>query len=158
MMPIDPVRGLTTGERAIAGMVFGDSLALDGVTIRREKFWMLHPWWVTMAPDGHIWCHPNGFDWRPDYAAEPLGFQAHFVHEMVHVWQHQHGRNLILTRPPLARYRYRLAPGKDFARYGVEQQACIVADAFRLRAGHAIAGKPGLDTYAKVIPFGCWRQ
>lgn len=149
-------RPLTPGEAALAASVFGDAIVLDRVTIRCAKFWGLHPWWVTMAPDGHIWCHPNGFDWCADYAAEPLGMQAHFVHEMVHVWQVQRGGSLVFRRLPFARYGYALVPGKRFGRYGIEQQACIVADAFRLRAGQRLQSKPGLAGYAAILPFGCW--
>ena len=108
-----------------------------------------------MAPDGHIWCHPNGFNWCADYAAQPIGMRAHFIHEMTHVWQHGQGINLVLRRPPLARYRYRLVPGKPFRRYGFEQQACIVADAYLRREGREMPG-PALADYAAVIPFGDW--
>lgn len=153
-----PVRGLTPDERALATSVFGDAVLLEGVTVRRQKFWMFHPWWVTMAPDGHIWCHPNGFNWCADYAAEPLRLQAHFVHEMTHVWQQQQGGSLVFRRPPLARYGYDLVPGKAFGRYGIEQQACIVADAFVLRARRAVPGKPALGAYAAVLPFGNWGE
>jgi hypothetical protein len=150
------IRPLTAAERALVASVFGDSVAPDSVTIRCAKFWALHPWWVTMAPDGHIWCHPNGFDWVPDYARQPLGMQEHFVHEMVHVWQVQQRGSLVWRRPPFARYRYDLAHGKNFSRYGIEQQACIVADAFRLRAGQTLPGKPELAAYRGLIPFGDW--
>lgn len=152
-MRTDTDRPLTAGEIAIAAAVFGDAIDPDRTSIRHRKFWMFHPWWVTMAPDGHIWCHPNGFNWCRDFAAEPLGTRAHFVHEMVHVWQHQAGRNLMFARPPLARYGYHLVPDKPFARYGIEQQACIVADAYRLRdRGDHAALKP----YAAILPFGDW--
>jgi hypothetical protein len=155
-LPDPAIRALTVAERVLATSVFGAAIALDRVTVRRRKYWWFHPRRVTMAPDGHIWCHPQGQNWCPDYAAEALSMQAHFIHEMVHVWQVQQGRNLILTRPPFARYRYDLVPGKAFARYGVEQQACIVADAFLLRAGRALPDKPGLAAYAAVLPFGVW--
>jgi hypothetical protein len=72
---------------------------------------------------------------------------------MVHVWQRQSGRNLIVARPPLARYRYTLAPGKAFACYGIEQQACIVADAYVLRERGDVNS---LAEYATVLPFGNW--
>lgn len=152
MTATDPIRPLTAGERAIIAQVFGASLDPDPVTIRRRKFWPLQPRRVTMAPNGHIWFHPHGDAWCADFAAASLGLRAHFVHEMVHVWQHQQGRNLILTRPPLTRYRYRLKAGKPFARYGVEQQACIVADAYVARE----TGAPGLAMLAAVLPFGDW--
>lgn len=150
------IRKLTGAERALVAGVFGDQIDADIVTVRNAKFWMFHPRWVTMAPDGHIWCHPNGFDWCADYAIQPLGMRAHFVHEMTHVWQVQQGRNLIWARPPFARYGYELAPGKPFARYGIEQQACIVADAYRASAGAPLPGKPGLADFAAILPFGAW--
>ncbi len=147
-------RPLTPGEVALVASVFGDTVDAAITSVRHRKFWLFHPWWVTMAPDGHIWCHPNGFDWCADYAAEPLGMRAHFIHEMTHVWQRQAGRNLIVSRPPLARYRYALTPGKPFARYGIEQQACIVADAYRRRDA---GDRAGLAAFAAILPFGDWR-
>ncbi len=147
------VRALTVGECALVESVFGGQVDTATVTVRNAKFWMFHPWWVTMAPDGHIWCHPNGFNWCMDYAAASFGLRAHFVHEMTHVWQHQQGRNLIFARPPLARYGYDLRPGKPFARYGIEQQACIVADAYLAAEGRPVPGKPGLATYRAMLPF-----
>lgn len=153
MANTDTDRPLTPGEVALVASVFGAAVDPARVSVRHRKFWMFHPWWVTMAPDGHIWCHPNGFDWCGDYAAESLGMRAHFIHEMVHVWQRQRGRNLVLTRPPFARYGYVLQGGKPFDRYGIEQQACIVADAYRLRErGDSV----GLRGYAAVLPFGEW--
>ena len=146
-------RPLTTAEAALTASVFGTSIDTARTSIRHRKFWMFHPWWVTMAPDGHIWCHPNGFDWCGDYAAEPLGMRAHFIHEMTHVWQVQQGRNLVIARPPLARYGYSLVPGKTFTHYGIEQQACIVADAYRLREARDAAA---LAPYALMLPFGDW--
>jgi hypothetical protein len=146
-------RPLTPREVALVASVFGDTVDPARTSVRHRKFWLFHPWWVTMAPDGHIWCHPNGFDWCADYAAEPLGMRAHFIHEMTHVWQRQSGRNLIVARPPLARYRYRLIPGKPFRRYGIEQQACIVADAYRLREA---GDRAALADYAAILPFGNW--
>jgi hypothetical protein len=149
-------RALTAAETALVARVFGSAIDASVVTVRNAKFWMFHPWWVTMAPDGHIWCHPNGFNWCADYAAEPLGLRAHFVHEMTHVWQHQQGRNLLISRPPFARYGYTIVPGKPFTRYGIEQQACLVADAYLAAEGRPAAGKPTLARYAELLPFGDW--
>ncbi|GGI79572.1 hypothetical protein GCM10007973_15210 [Polymorphobacter multimanifer] len=149
------IRNLTGSERVLLASVFGTTLDADPVTIRRQKWWMLQPWWITMAPDGHVWCHPNGPNWSPCYASDRLGMQAHFIHELTHVWQHQHGINLLLKRAPWAPYRYRLQAGKRFADYGIEQQACIVADAFLLRAGRPVAGG-SLAAYAEILPFGDW--
>ena len=153
MPPIDTDRPLTPGETAICAQVFGPALNPALASIRHRKFWPFHPRRVTMAPDGHVWCHPDGHSWCADYADGPLSLRAHFVHEMVHVWQYQQGRWLIFARPPLARYRYTLMPGKAFMRYGIEQQACIVADAYMLRERGDFAG---LAAYAAVLPFGDW--
>lgn len=130
----DTDRPLTPAERVLVAGVFGTAIDLDVVTVRRRKWWMLQPWWITMAPDGHIWCHPNGHSWCACYASAGLGMQAHFIHEMTHVWQHQQGVDLVLRRPPFARYGYAVVPGRGFGAYGIEQQACIVADAFLARA------------------------
>jgi hypothetical protein len=146
-------RPLTPGEIALTASVFGTALDPTPVTIACAKFWAFHPWWVTMAPDGHIWCHPNGFTWCADFSAQPLGTKAHFIHEMTHVWQVQSGGHLALRRPPFARYGYDLVPGKPFAAYGIEQQASIVADAFLRRAGRDVPGQPDLAAYRFVLPF-----
>ncbi len=149
-------RSLTARETALAASVFGDALDPARVRLHRAKWFVFQPKRVTMAPDGHIWFHPQSDNWSTDFAREPLAMRALFVHEMVHCWQHQRGLNLILRRPPFARYRYALTPGKPFTRYGIEQQACIVEDAYRLQEG----GLPVYDmanyeaaTYAALIPF-----
>lgn len=110
---------------------------------------MLQPAWITMAPDGHVWFHPNSGLWCEDFSTRSLNLRALLVHELTHVWQHQTGINLILRRPPFARYRYRLQPGKPFTAYGLEQQASIVEDAYRLceSGGDATA-------HEAVLPFG----
>ena len=115
---------------------------------------MWQPAWVTMAPDGHLWFHPNGGIWSADFSAEPIWPQAHFIHEMVHVWQHQQGVNLILRRGPLARYDYLpLKAGLGFSGYGLEQQAEIVRDAYVKRMGGEVPGTPPLATYDALLPF-----
>jgi len=147
-------RRLTGGERALLHGVFGAALDPEPVRIHHRKWWMWQPAWVTMAPDGHLWFHPNCGIWSEDFSQTGPTLCGHFVHEMVHVWQHQQGINLRLKRPPLARYRYLpLVPGKAFHRYGLEQQAEIVRDAFLLSRGYAMPGRPPLAAYEALIPF-----
>ncbi len=115
---------------------------------------MWQPHWVTMAPDGHLWFHPNGDCWSNDFSAERLWLRGHFIHEMVHVWQHQQGIDLRLKRPPFARYRYLpLKPGKPFTAYGLEQQAEIVKDAYLLMEGLRLRDRPALADYRALLPF-----
>lgn len=148
-------RPLTPGEVAIARSVFGRAIDVAPVTLRRAKWFALQPRQTVMAPDGHLWFHPRGHEWREDFADAGLAARTLFVHELVHVWQRQCGIDLVWRRPPLPRYRYLpLAPGKAFARYGIEQQACIVADAYFIANGGHVPGAPDLATYAALIPFG----
>ena len=147
-------RALTAGECAIVARVFGDAIDCGPVRVNRLKWWMWQPHWVTMAPDGQLWFHPNGDVWSDDFAAERIGLRGHFVHEMVHVWQHQSGIDLRLRRLPFARYRYLpLVLGKAFGRYGIEQQAEIVRDAYLLAQGVPLEGRQPLADYAALIPF-----
>lgn len=146
-------RALTPGETALAASVFGDAIDYAQVTLVRGKWAFFQPRGVVMAPSGHIHFHPAGDHWREDFAAAPLDAQGLFVHEMVHVWQHQRGIFLPLARHPWCRYDYALKPGQPFSRYGIEQQAEIVRHAFLLREGVAVAGAPGVERYATLVPF-----
>lgn len=149
-------RPLSRSETALAASVFGDALDPAAVRLHRVKWFVFQPARVTMAPNGHVWFHPNGTCWSSDFSREPLALRALFIHELVHCWQHQRGINLILRRPPFARYAYTLLPGKPFARYGIEQQACIVEDAYRRREGGLAvydAANYEAAVYAALIPF-----
>jgi hypothetical protein len=110
---------------------------------------------MVMAPNGHIYFHPKGRLWSPDFAREPAGRQGVFIHEMTHVWQAQaKGRfYLILMRHPFCRYRYRLVTGRSFERYGIEQQAEIVRHAFLMRRGMSTNGISTLKNLERVLPF-----
>lgn len=148
-------RALTQAERRLAESVFGDAIDPGRVSIHRARWWRFQPRQAIMAPDGDLWCHPRGDLYRACYASGSLAMQALFVHEMTHVWQAQRGGRwyLPLMRHPFCRYAYALKPGKPFARYGIEQQAEIVADAFLLRSGVARPGKPALAVYEALLPF-----
>jgi hypothetical protein len=142
-------RSLTPGEIALARSVFGDAIDYSKVLLKLGKWWPLHPRGSAMAPMGHIYFHPVRGGWSEDFSAEALRRQAFFIHEMTHVWQAQQGGRfyLPLMRHPFCRYRYRLKPGKPFRRYGLEQQAEIVAAAFLEKAR---GGEPRLQA---LLPF-----
>ena len=101
-MPRTDGRALTEGERALAASMFGAAIDLDRVRLHRRKWFPFQPKRAIMAPDGHIWVHPQGRLWRDDYAEAPLNLQGLFLHEMTHVWQaQQRGRwYLRLMRHP----------------------------------------------------------
>ncbi len=150
-------RWLTPGEKALVTSVFGDTIALDNVEICNRKWFPFQPVKTIMAPTGHIHFHPKGDLFRLDFTKESLGLQGLFIHEMVHVWQHQKGIFLPLKRHPFCRYHYTLKPGWRLEKYGIEQQAEIVRHAFLLREGAIIAGAPPLEQYRGILPFPGFR-
>jgi hypothetical protein len=133
-------RSLTQAERDLAAGMFGDAIDYARVRVHRRKWWPLQPRNVTMAPDGHLWFHPQAPHYRDCFASASRAAHAHFIHEMTHVWQAQSkGRwYLPLMRHPFCRYRYVLEDGKPFDRYGLEQQAEIVKDAFLRHDDHGL--------------------
>lgn len=139
----------------LAASIFGTAIAYEGVTVRRRKFFPLQPREVTMAPMGHLHFHPEAPRYCDDFSAAPIADQAHFIHEMTHVWQAQRlGRwYLVLRRHPFCRYDYALKPGWRLERYGIEQQAEIVRHAFLLRQGAPVAGVAGKAAYDALVDF-----
>lgn len=149
-------RPLTQHERALAASMFGAAIGYDDVRVHQAKYWPFHAPHFTMAPDGHLWFHPQASHYCEDFCAASLAMQGHFIHEMTHVWQAQtRGRWFLpLRRHPWCRYGYTLVPGKPFARYGIEQQAEIVRHAFLHRAGAAPVGAAPHDAIEAILPFG----
>lgn len=146
-------RPLTHKERDLVASVFGHAIDCDPVRIRLKKWWPFQPRNVVMAPLGHMHFHPKGPHYRDDFGAASLESQGFFIHEMVHVWQHQSGIFLPLRRHPFCRYTYALKPGQPFHRYGLEQQAEIVRHWFLIEQGRGLAGAPGVNAYRNLVPF-----
>ncbi|MEA1083971.1 vgr related protein [Sphingomonas sp. CD22] len=153
-MTIPTTRALTDGERSLAASVFRDTIDYDAVRLSRSKWAFFQPRDTVMAPRGCIHFHPKGQSWRDDFAAAALTDQGLFIHEMVHIWQHQRGIFLPLARHPWCRYDYALKPGQPLHRYGIEQQGEIVRHAFLLRHGARVPGAPSLAQYETLLPFG----
>jgi hypothetical protein len=145
-------RSLTAGEVALARSVFGDSIRYDEVRIWRRKAYFFQPVHITMAPDGHIYFHPDAPHYRDDFSVAELTSRAHFIHEMTHVLQHHSGINV--RRAALdRRYGYKLRPGKCFAAYGLEQQGEIATHYYLLCCGQRIRGAQPLEHYEALRPF-----
>jgi len=144
-------RNLTAGEVDLIRSVFGDAIDTARVQLFEGKWWPFQPRRSAMAPMGNIYFHPDGGGWSDDFAKEPLRRQGFFIHEMTHVWQAQKGGRfyLPLMRHPFCRYRYALDPGRPFDRYGLEQQAEIVKDAFLAQHG----GSPSICPPGDLLPF-----
>jgi hypothetical protein len=144
-------RPLTAGEEELARSVFGEAVVYSRVRLFKGKWWPFHPRNAAMAPMGNIYFHPEGEVWSEDFSKESLGRQGFFIHEMTHVWQSQRSGRfyLPLMRHPFCRYSYDLKPGKPFQRYGLEQQAEIVAHSFLAGRGARLALIPPPD----LLPF-----
>lgn len=110
---------------------------------------------MTMAPNGHLYFHPQSHAYRDDFGTANLGLQGHFIHEMTHVWQVQTRGlwHLVLRRPFSRRYDYSFKPGWPLHRYGIEQQAEIVRHAFLLRNGVRLAGVADAEAYELLVDF-----
>lgn len=108
-----------------------------------------------MAPAGHLHFHPQSRGYCEDFSQARIELQAHFIHEMTHVWQAQtRGVAWVLLRGAWdRRYAYCLRPGLPLERYGLEQQAEIVRHAFLLRRGARIAGIADAATYDLLVNF-----
>jgi len=146
-------RPLTEAERNLAASIFGSAIDYVPVRVHRRRWWPFQGRGVVMAPDGHLWFHPDSPHWCEDFACAAPWLQGLFVHEMTHVWQRQKGIYLPLARHPFCRYHYRLTPGWRLDQYGIEQQGEIVRHAYLLRQGHVVAGAPPLAQYESVLPF-----
>ena len=133
-------RPLTQGEIALSRSIFGGSIDYDRVRIVRGRWWLFQPKGVVMAPTGNIHFHPADPRWSDDFAAESLALQGLFIHEMTHVWQTQkRGKYYLpLMRHPFCRYGYQLQAGRQFDRYGLEQQAEIVRHRFLADRGATV--------------------
>lgn len=155
MSKLEKSRPLTAGEVTLARSVFGDAIRYDEIRIHRDKWIFFQPKRVTMAPMGHIYFHPKGGMYCSDFCDGHLSAQAHFIHEMTHVWQAQTRGKwfLVFARYPGMRYSYSLKPGWPLARYNIEQQAEICRHFFLLSRGQTVAGAPGIDAYRAILPF-----
>ena len=127
--------------------MFGEAIEYDKVRLKLSKWWPFHP---------------RGARWRrwPDpFPPRRRRLVGRFLTSRCAarpssstndpVWQAQKGGRfyLPLMRHPFCRYRYRLRPGKPFDRYGLEQQAELVANRFLASRGVAVAEAPPVEMF-----------
>lgn len=129
-----PVRPMTPGEIDMARMLFRDAVDYDRVRIYgRGFFWFLQHPHMAMAPNGNIYFPPKQY--RRDFSSAAHKDQHWFMHEMVHVWQHQLGYPVMLRGAIrlFLRYDYELSVSKRLHDYDMEAQGELLADYFSLR-------------------------
>lgn len=134
-------RNLTAGEIALAEDVFRHSIQYERVKIHHKKYFYFQPDNSGMTPSGEIYA--TGAAYLEDYSlAADVESKTLFIHEMAHVWQ-KHNRILNLRWAALSMqikhrfdysraYPYFLRPDATLLDYGIEQQASMIEDYFRV--------------------------
>jgi hypothetical protein len=127
-------RGLTAGEIAMASLLFGGAIDYARVRVHDRRYLpLVQPKNCAMTPNGSIYFHHSCF--LPDYSLGNPSVVHWFMHEMVHVWQHQLGYPVRLRgaiRLGLS-YHYELREGATLADYNMEAQGDLLADYFALK-------------------------
>ena len=132
-------RSLTPGEIKISQQVFGNLIDYSRVKIMNHPYLPWQSKHVIMAPSGYI--HVRNLNYREDYSRESLSYQALFIHEMAHIYQHQCQINVLLKGAFLQSayflslgkynpYKYQFNPNKSFSTYNIEQQGDIARNIF----------------------------
>nr|MBP8025648.1 type IV secretion protein Rhs [Neisseria sp.] len=81
-------RPLHAGEIKLARLVFAESIDYARVRIHRG---------IAFLPDLPFALAPNGHIYFPrrhcpdDFSRAPAHYRVWLIHELTHVWQHQHG-------------------------------------------------------------------
>ena len=126
-------RPLTENEIAMASLLFRDAIDYSRVRIHGRRYMPFQPKNCCMTPNGSMYFHRSCF--LPDYTrGDPTAIHW-FIHEMVHVWQHQLGypvrlRGAIRLGLP---YAYTLREDATLADYNMEAQGDLLADYFVLK-------------------------
>ena len=129
-------RPLTPGEIAMASQLFRDAIDYRRVRIHARRYMPFQPKNCAMTPNGSMYFHASCF--LDDYSKANLSGQHWFIHEMVHVWQHQLGYPVRLrgaVRIGL-NYSYELRADATLADYNMEAQGDLLADYFVLKFLH----------------------
>ena len=125
-------RLLTAGEIAMASLLFHDAIDYPHVRIHAHRYMPFQPKNCAMTPNGSMYFHKSCC--LVDFSTGSEHARHWFMHEMVHVWQHQLGYPVRLrgaVRLGL-RYQYTLAPDRVLADYNMEAQGDLLADYFVL--------------------------
>jgi hypothetical protein len=140
-------RSLTDGEIKLAQSIFVDSINYSAVRVYDRGYAFLNSI-GNMSYRGNIYL-PDGHN--HDFSQAPLPKKRLFIHEGVHVWQHQNNilnlaieavREGVKHQFKYAKtYLFRLEPGKDLLDYGFEQQAAIIEEYFLRKHGGTPLGR-----------------
>lgn len=151
-------RELTINEKQVLKIIFGDTFDTEKPRIIDGKFLLGHQQRTGMTPLGHAFMHPSVY--QEDYMLRIDGTENKkvknedlrhlFIHEMFHIWQHQHGKFVLSAGTMLAcgtllsigaeklgadsahnylnPYIYDVRKNPKLSLYSLENQAEMVAD------------------------------
>lgn len=148
------MRALTDGETRVAREAFGDGLRYDTIRI------LPSPWPFDRAFVPGRWFGRDWIVWPhrslpADIAAASLSLQATFIHELTHIWQAQHGVNLLTGKLKAgdrkAAYTYPVGMDCTWDGLNIEQQAMVVEHRFRLSKGLKVPADRAF--YDRVCPI-----
>jgi hypothetical protein len=135
-------RPLTCNELYLVRKILGNAANWSQVQIVSGAWWLLHPHAAITC--GNRIVFPAAY-YVDDFAQANLSRQAWLIHELMHVWQSQHGFPIIFAGVCLAlkagyyqarAYRYPpLNTIKSLGQLNMEQQAQLVQDYFLALAG-----------------------
>jgi len=136
---IGGLRLLTLGEINLAKTLYGLSIRYNEVWIHRGSYlpFNMQDFRTAMTPNGEIYFMEGTYehDFSMSHRTMSRIVGAHlFLHEMMHVWQHQRGM-MVRTRGAFSwavDYNYELNK-PNLMDYGIENQACIVSDYWLLK-------------------------
>jgi hypothetical protein len=140
-------RFLTNGEIKLAQSIFSDSIDYPVVRVFDRGYAFLNAI-GDMSYSGNMYL-PVGH--HHDFSRASLTQKRLFIHEGVHIWQHQNNIvNLVVAAVRegvkhqfqyAKAYFFRLDPGKDLLDYGFEQQAAIIEEHFLRKHGGPTMGR-----------------
>lgn len=122
-----PLRG---NEIRMVFPVFRESLDYSRPRVHNDEFlpFGLQPNNTAMTPNGEMYFNPSRF--KEDFALSTDSDKHWFMHEMVHIWQHQLGYP-VMRRGAIRiglDYEYELKPEKRLGDYNMEAQGDLIAD------------------------------
>lgn len=126
---------MTPGEMRMASTLFGDAIDYAKVEVHARRYlpFGLQPKNCAMTPNGTIYFDASRC--LSDFSAGDEHTRHWFMHEMVHVWQHQLGYP-VWWRGGLRiglSYAYELAAHKRLADFNMEAQGDLLADYYALK-------------------------
>jgi hypothetical protein len=135
-------RPLTYSELFLVKKIFGNAADWSQVQIVSGAWWLVHPHAAITCGNRIIF--PPAY-YVDDFTQDNLSRQAWLIHELMHVWQSQHGFPIILAGVCLAlkagyyqarAYHYPpIDTIKSLGQLNMEQQAQLAQDYFLALAG-----------------------